>query len=43
MTHIYDGNDAKAMVDTILKQYIPAIVKLKEGIEEYCGDRIDEI
>ena len=34
MTHIYDGNEAKALVETILKQYIPAFIKLREEIEK---------
>lgn len=43
MTHIYDGNAAKELVDVILKEYVPAFVKLQEGMEARYGDRILEI
>lgn len=40
MTHIYDKNAAKEMVNKILNEYIPAFIKLKNGIEEYYGENI---
>lgn len=43
MTHIYDGNAAKELVDVILKEYVPAFVKLQEGMEARYGERILEI
>lgn len=43
MTHIYDGNAAKEMVNKILNEYIPAFIKLKNGIEEYYGENIYKI
>ena len=43
MTHIYDGNEAKALVETILKQYIPAFIKLGEEIEEKYKDILENL
>lgn len=43
MTHIYDKNAAKEMVNKILNEYIPAFIKLKNGIEEYYGENIYKI
>lgn len=43
MTHIYDGNAAKELVTVILEEYIPAFVKLRDGIAEYYGDTINDI
>ncbi len=43
MTHIYDGNAAKEMVNKILNEYIPAFIELKNGIEEYYGENIYKI
>lgn len=43
MTHIYDGNAAKEMVNKILNEYIPAFIKLKNRIEEYYGENIYKI
>ena len=40
MTHIYDGNAAKEMVNKILNEYIPAFIELKNGIKEYYGENI---
>lgn len=33
MTHIYDGTEAKALAETILKSYIPTFCKMQEEIE----------
>ena len=41
MTHIYDGNEAKTLVEIILKQYIPAFIKLSEEIEEKYKDVLE--
>ena len=43
MTHIYDKNAAKETVNKILNEYIPAFIKLKDGIEEYYGENIYKI
>ena len=43
MTHIYDGEAAKRLVNTILNSYIPAFLKMKDGILEYYQDVLDEI
>ena len=43
MTHIYDGNEAKELVETILKQYIPAFIKLSEEIEEKYKDILETL
>ncbi len=43
MTHIYDGEAAKQLVNTILNSYIPAFLKMKDGILEYYQDVLDEI
>lgn len=43
MTHIYDGNAAKEMVNKILNEYIPAFIELKNGIKEYYGENIYKI
>lgn len=37
---LYDAEAAKAMLEKILKSYIPAFLRLKEGIEEYYGETI---
>ena len=34
MTHIYDGNEAKKLVEKIINDYIPAFCCMKEEIEE---------
>ena len=33
MTHIYDGNEAKKLVEKIINDYIPAFCLMKEEIE----------
>ena len=38
MTHIYDGNAAKRLVDSILHRYIPEFVKLRVNIMERYRD-----
>lgn len=42
MTHIYDGEAAKQLVNTILNSYIPAFLKMKDGILGYYQDVLDE-
>lgn len=43
MTHIYDGEVAKRLVDMILKKYIPAFKIMKEKIQEKYSDILDII
>ena len=43
MTHIYDGNEAKALVEIILKQYIPAFSKLSEEVENKYQDVLESL
>ena len=43
MTHIYDGRAAERLVHVILREYIPAFVKLKKDNLEYYGGNIPEI
>lgn len=43
MTHIYDGNEAKALVETILNQYISEFSKLCEEIENRYEDILDTL
>ena len=40
LTHIYDELAAKRLVGIILKDYIPAFVKMQKGIEEYYGSEL---
>ena len=43
LTHMYDGNAARQLVDKILDSYIPAFLKMKDGVLEYYQDVLDEI
>ncbi len=43
MSHIYDGNAARRLVDLILIEYIPEFQKLKKNIVEYYGNQLKEI
>ena len=43
MTHIYDGNEARVLVETILKQYIPTFMKLGEEIEKKYTDILEDL
>ncbi len=43
MTHIYDGNEAKELIETILKQYIPAFCMLSEEIENKYQDILESL
>ena len=43
MAHIYDGEAARVMVDTILKVYIPAFIRLRDGIQKRYGDELGAI
>lgn len=43
MTHIYDGNEALVLVETILKQYIPTFIKLGEEIEKKYTDILENL
>ena len=41
MTHIYDGEAAKNLVNIILAQYVPAFIKLRKGIVNRYGDNLE--
>ena len=43
MTHIYDGNAAKRLVDSILRRYIPEFVKLRVNIMKRNEDVLTQI
>lgn len=42
MTHIYDGQAAKQIVNNILEEYIPAFEALKQDLEHLYGERLQE-
>jgi len=43
MSHIYDGNAARNLVNLILDSYIPEFIKLKNEIQAYYGDILDNL
>ena len=43
LTHIYDGAQAKKLVEKILEKYIPAFVELQNNIEEQYKDVLDTL
>ena len=43
MTHIYDGETAKRLVDMILRKYIPAFEIMRKKIQEKYKDILDTI
>ena len=43
MSHIYDGNAARNLVNLILDNYIPEFIKLKDEIQAYYGDIFDNL
>lgn len=43
MTHIYDGNEAKELVESILNQYIPAFCMLSKEIENMYQDILESL
>lgn len=43
MTHIYDGNEAKELVEAILNQYIPAFCMLSKEIENMYQDILESL
>lgn len=43
MTHIYDGEAAKRLVNIILKKYIPEFLRMQTGILERYGDILQQI
>ena len=43
MTHIYDGNEARELVKTILNQYIPAFCMLSKEIENKYQDILESL
>ncbi len=43
MTHIYDGNAAKELMNRILREYIPQFLKLEEELVHYYGGMLSEM
>lgn len=43
LTHIYDALAARRLVEIILREYIPAFVKMQKGIEKYYGAELENI
>ena len=43
MTHIYDGNAAKTLVNSILHRYIPEFIKLRDNIMNEYVDVLAQI
>ena len=43
MSHISDGNAARNLVNLILDNYIPEFIKLKDEIQAYYGDILDNL
>ena len=43
LTHIYDESAARKLVEVILREYIPAFVKMQKGIEKYYGAELENI
>ena len=43
MTHIYDGEAAKRLVNSILHRYIPEFIKLRDNILEAYEDVLTQI
>lgn len=43
MTHIYDGNAAKTLVNSILHRYIPEFIKLRDNIMNEYVDVLVQI
>ena len=43
MSYIYDGNAARNLVNLILDNYIPEFIKLKDEIQAYYGDILDNL
>ena len=40
MAHIYDGGEARRLVDEILTQYIPAFERLERGVSALYGNSL---
>ncbi len=43
MTHIYDGEAAKRLVNIILQKYIPEFLRMQKGILERYGDILQQL
>ena len=43
LPHIYDELAARRLVGVILKDYIPAFVKMQKGVEEYYGVELENM
>ena len=40
MTHIYNGKQARALVDTIIKEYIPEFQKMQQNLLKMYGEHL---
>ncbi len=43
MSHIYDGNAARNLVQKILKKYIPQFTELEHELKNYYGDTLNTL
>ena len=43
MTHIYDGEAEKRLVNIILQKYIPEFLRMQKGILERYGDILEQL
>lgn len=43
LSHIYDGAEARRMVDVILERYVPAFLHMRQEIEEHYQDALKEL
>ena len=43
MAHIYDASAARALVQLILRDYIPAFEKLRDSLSEKYGDLLEKL
>ena len=43
MTHIYDGDAAKRLVQKILESYIPVFQKMKKSVLEIYGEQLEKM
>ena len=43
VTHIYDGEAAKRLVNIILQKYIPEFLRMQKGILERYGDILQQL
>lgn len=43
LAHIYDGNEAKRLVDVIIQNYIPEFLRMRDCIAQRYTDFLDEL